>query len=262
MNRIIRTAATGMEAQQLFMDNVANNLANVNTTAFKKSKVEFQDLIYQNLRIAGSSNLQGTFVPTHVQIGNGSRPVANQKIFSQGEIYLSNNPLDVAIDGGGFFQVNRPDGTIAYTRDGSFKLSERGNIVTSDGLEFEPLVTIPENATSVSFGLDGYVQVEVYGQVQLQELGQLTLVKFFNPAGLRSVGQNLYEETQASGAPIIGTPNTEGFGKIVQGYLESSNVDVVEELVNMIIAQRAYEINSRGVQAADDMMTTVNNMRR
>ena len=262
MNRIIRTAATGMEAQQLFMDNVANNLANVNTTAFKKSKVEFQDLIYQNLRIAGSSNLQGTFVPTHIQIGNGSRPVANQKIFAQGEIYYTNNPLDIAVDGGGFFQVNRPDGTIAYTRDGALKISDLGNVVTSDGLEIEPLITIPENATSISVGLDGYVQVEIYGQVQLQELGQLTLVKFLNPAGLKAVGQNLYEETQASGAPIIGTPNTEGYGKIVQGYLESSNVDVVEELVNMIIAQRAYEINSKGVQAADDMMSTVNGMKR
>ncbi len=262
MNRIIRTAATGMEAQQLFMDNIANNLANVNTTAFKKSKVEFQDLIYQTMRTAGSSNLQGTFVPTHLQIGNGSRPVANQKIFQQGDVYYTNNPLDVAIDGNGFFQINRPDGTIAYTRDGTFKISDRGNLVTSDGLDLEPLVTLPENATSVSIGLDGFVQVEIYGQVQMQELGQMTLVKFFNPAGLKSVGQNLYEETQASGAPIIGTPNTEGFGKIIQGYLESANVDVVEELVNMIIAQRSYEINSKGVQAADDMMNTVNGLKR
>ncbi len=262
MNRIIRTAATGMEAQQLFMDNVANNLSNVNTTAFKKSKVEFQDLIYQTLRVAGSSNLQGTYVPTNVQIGNGSRPVANQKIFSQGEVYYTNNPLDVAIDGMGFFQINKPDGTISYTRDGSFKVSDRGNLVTSDGLEIEPLVTIPENATSISIGADGFIQVEVFGQVQLQDLGQLTLVKFFNPAGLKSIGQDLYEETQASGPPIIGTPNAEGFGRIVQGYLENSNVDVVEELVNMIIAQRAYEINSKSVQAADDMMATVNNLRR
>ena len=262
MNRIIRTAATGMEAQQLYMDNVANNLANVNTTAFKRSKVEFQDLIYQNLRAAGSSNLQGTYVPTNIQIGNGSRPAANQKIFAQGALTYTNNPLDVAIDGNGFFQINRPDGTIAYTRDGALKLSDRGNLVTTDGLEIEPLVTIPENATSISVGQDGYIQVEIYGQVQLQDLGQLTLVKFLNPAGLKSVGQNLYEETQGSGPPIIGTPNTEGFGKIINGYLESSNVDVVEELVNMIISQRAYEINSKGVQAADDMMSTVNNMRR
>lgn len=262
MTRTLHTAVTGMLAQQLFVDNIANNLANVNTTAFKRNKVEFQDLLYQTIRMAGSSNLQDTYIPTNLQVGNGVRPSSSQKIQTQGDLYYSNNPLDVAIDGIGFLQITRPDGTLAFTRDGTLKVSENSVLVTSDGLPVEPQITIPQDATAISIGADGFVQAEVSGQTQLQQLGQLSLVKFLNPAGLKSVGQNLYEETFASGTPIIGQPTRDGFGRILQGYLESSNVNVVEEMVNMITGQRAYEINSRSIQAGDDMMTTVNNLRR
>jgi len=262
MSRTLKTAATGMLAQQLYVDTIANNLANVNTTGFKKSKVEFQDLLYQTLRTAGSSNLQGTFVPTELQVGNGTRPAATNKIFKQGEITYTGNPLDIAIDGDGFFQINKPDGTIAYTRDGTFKISDQGFLVTSDGLELEPQITIPDNAERVEMGIDGNVYAKLYAQEELQNLGQVTLVKFINPAGLRSLGQNLFEATFASGPPQIGVPNEQAYGKLLQGYLESSNVDVVEEMVNMIIAQRAYEINSKAVQSADDMMNTANTLRR
>jgi flagellar basal-body rod protein FlgG len=262
MTRTLHTAATGMLAQQLYVDNIANNLANVNTTSFKRNKVEFQDLLYQTIRMAGSSNLQDTYIPTNLQVGNGVRPSSSQKIQSQGDLTYTNNPLDVAIDGIGFMQVTRPDGTLAYTRDGTLKVSENSVLVTSDGLPIEPQITIPQDATAISIGEDGFVQAEVFGQTQLQQLGQINLVKFLNPAGLKAVGQNLYEETFASGTPIIGQPTRDGFGRIMQGYLESSNVNVIDEMVNMITAQRAYEINSRAIQAGDDMMTTVNNMRR
>ena len=262
MSRILNTAATGMRGMQLFIDNIANNLANVNTTAFKKSRLEFQDLIYQSQRVAGSSNLQGTFVPTSLQIGNGTRSVSTNKIFSQGDIFQTNNPLDVAINGKGFFQVNDPAGEILYTRDGSLKISDQGILVTSDGFELEPQVTIPDDALEIAIGADGTVQAKIFGQTDVQDLGQLELAKFLNPAGLNNLGRNLFERTFASGDPGIGQPNSEGFGRIEQGFLESSNVEVVEELINMIQAQRAFEINSRVVQTGDDMLTTVNGMRR
>lgn len=262
MIRTLRTAATGMRGQQLYVDTIANNLANVNTTAFKRNKLEFQDLFYQTIRVAGSSNQQNTYVPTALHVGNGTRPATAQKIQSQGDMFFTNNPLDIAIDGEGFLQVIRPDGRLAYSRDGALKLSENAVLVTSDGIPLEPQVTIPQNATAVSIGSDGFVQAEIFGQTQLQQLGQITLVKFFNPAGLKPVGQNLLEETFASGTPLLGQATQAGFGRIVQGYLESSNVDVVEEMVNMITAQRAFEMNSRSIQAADDMMSTVNTLRR
>jgi len=262
MSRTLKTAATGMLAQQLYVDTIANNLANVNTSGFKKSKVEFQDLLYQTLRTAGSSNLQGTFVPTELQVGNGTRSVATNKIFSQGEISFTGNQIDIAIDGAGFFQINKPDGTIAYTRDGTFKISDQGFLVTSDGLELEPQITIPDNAEQIEIGIDGNVYAKLYAQEELQNLGQITLVRFINPAGLRSMGQNLYEATFASGPPQVGVPNEQAYGRLLQGYLESSNVNVIEEMVSMIIAQRAYEINSKSVQAADDMMNTANTLRR
>ena len=263
MPRILRTAATGMNAQQLNVDTIANNIANVNTTGFKRSKVEFQDLLYQTLRVAGSSNLQDTYVPTEIQVGNGTRPVATQKIYSQGEIILTQNQLDMAINGDGFFQITRPDGTIVYTRDGAFKLSDEGVIVNSDGLPLEPQITVSPDTEQLEVGADGTIMAKLTGQVELTNLGQVELVKFINPGGLRSMGQNLYEATFASGNPIPGVPGgPEGLGTIMQRYLETSNVEIVEEMVNMIIAQRAYDLNSKAVQAADEMLNTANNLRR
>ena len=262
MIRTLRTAATGMHAQQLYVDTISNNLANVNTTAFKRNKLEFQDLLYQTIRVAGSSNQQNTYVPASLNVGNGVRPTSSAKIQTQGDLFYSNNPTDLAIDGDGFFQVIRPDGRLAYTRDGSLKLSENSVLVTSDGIPLQPQITIPQNATALSIGEDGFVQAEIFGQTQLQQLGQIALVKFFNPAGLKPVGSNLYEETFASGTPFLGQASQDGFGRILQGYLESSNVNIVEEMVNMITAQRAFETNSKAIQAADDMMSTINTLRR
>jgi len=260
----MRTAATGMLAQQLFIDVIANNLANVNTSGFKKSKIEFQDLLYQTIRAAGSSNLEGSFVPTELQVGSGTRPVATQKIFSQGEIIATGNVFDLAINGNGFFQINMPDGTFRYTRDGSFKISEIGILVTSDGFPLQPQIRIPEGieGLNIEVAMDGQIYAKIYGQETLQNLGQIQTVQFINPAGLKNVGQNLYEFTFASGAPIIGTPGIDGAGTILQRYLESSNVDIVEEMVNMIVAQRSFETNSKAVQAADDMLNISNQLRR
>ncbi len=262
MSRILRSAATGMLAQQLFIDVVSNNLANVNTTGYKKSKVEFQDLLYQTIRAAGSSNLQGSFVPTELQVGSGTRPVATQKIYTQGEMIATNNPLDVAINGNGFLQVNLPDGRQTYTRDGALKLSELGVLVTSDGFNIEPQITIPQGALDIEIAADGVVNARVFGQETLQNLGQLQVTLFINPAGLKNIGQNLFEATFASGAPIQGVPGIDGAGNIVQRHIEGSNVDLVEEMVNMIVAQRAFETNSKAVQAADDMLNTSNQLRR
>ena len=262
MSRVLRSAATGMLAQQLYIDVVANNLANVNTTGFKKNKVEFQDLLYQTIRAAGSSNLQGSFVPTELQVGSGTRPVATQKILTQGDLIATGNALDMAINGNGFFQVNRPDGTITYTRDGAFKRSELGTIVTSDGFPIEPQIAIPQGTIDIEVSLDGVVSAKVFGQQDLQILGQLQIVQFINAAGLKNLGQNLYEATFASGAPIPGNPGVDGAGSIVQRHIEGSNVDIVEEMVNMIVAQRAFETNAKAIQAADDMLNTSNQLRR
>ncbi len=262
MIRSLRTAASGMSAQQMNVDNIANNLANVNTTGFKKSKVEFQDIMYQSLRRPGVTAITGSTVPTSLDIGYGTRPVATTRQFSVGELSQSGNPLDLAIDGDGFYQIQRPDGTIAYTRDGSLKLTADGRVATSDGLFLTPEITIPEDAVSISVGFDGRVSVVQTGTNEPQEIGQIELARFINPAGLAAVGHNLFEETPASGAPITGAAGEDGFGRINQGYLEMSNVDVVTEMVNMIVAQRAYEINSKAIQTADDMSSLVNNLKR
>ena len=262
MIRAMRTAATGMFAQQLYVDTIANNLANVNTTGFKKNVVEFQDLLYQTVRDAGTSQVQGTTVPTEVQVGHGTRTVSTQKIFTQGDIRPTENPLDDAIEGNGFYQILQPDGTIAYTRDGTFKISQEGSIVTSDGFALQPEITIPQDAVGVNIGLDGNVSVLISGQTEPQILGQIEIVRFINPAGLKNIGRNLYQETLATGDPIQGTPGEQGFGLLRQGLLELSNVQVVEELVNMIVAQRAYEINARAVRVADDMMETAASIAR
>jgi flagellar basal-body rod protein FlgG len=249
-----------MESQQINLDVISNNLANVNTTGFKKDKAEFQDLLYQTTRAPGADQGAGNQLPTGVQIGHGSRLVATSKIFTTGELTQTGADLDVAIQGDGFFQVQMPDGTLAYTRDGALKKASDGRITTSDGLlvqgGFQP---IPAGTTSVNIASTG--EVTTIGANGRQTF-QVQLIRFVNPSGLQSLGSNLYKETQASGPPETGNPGANGFGTLQQGYLEMSNVKVVEEMVNMIIAQRAYEVNSKAVQASDEMMQMSNNLRR
>ena len=248
-----------MEAQQLNLDVISNNLANVNTTGYKKSKIEFQDLLYETTRTPGAEQGNGNILPTGLQIGHGSRAVATPKVFTEGELTQTGERLDVAIQGDGFFQVQMTDGTLAYTRDGALKTSSTGQITTSDGLPvqggFQP---IPVGTTGITISPDGDVSTTGSNSSNFQ----VTLVRFANPAGLQPIGRNLYAETAASGAPETGTPNQTGFGSLQQGYLEKSNVKVVEEMVNMIVAQRAYEVNSKAVQAADEMMQQSDNLRR
>ncbi len=262
MIRSLWTAATGMAAQQLNIDVISNNLANVNTPGFKKSRVDFQDLLYQTLRAAGTTEAQGSMVPTGIQVGLGTRPAAIARIFSQGDFQQTNNPLDLVIEGDGFFQVLLPNGSTAYTRDGTFKLDAQGRIVTADGYPLDPEITIPAEATSINIGSDGTVSVTLAGQTTPQELGQIQIAKFINPAGLNNLGRNLLLPTAASGEPIVDTPGLNGLGTIAHGFIEMSNVKVVEEMVNMIIAQRAYEVNSKAIQTADDMLSIANNLRR
>jgi len=250
-----------MVAQQLNVDNTANNLANVNTTGFKKSRVDFQDLLYQTLRPAGATAAAGTQIPTGIQIGYGSRPVATQKIFTQGDYQQTGNPLDLVIEGSGFFQVLMPDGTTAYTRAGSIKMDGDGRLVTSDGFVIEPEISISEDWVDLSVGTDGTISVMVAGETEPQEAGTMQLARFTNPAGLKSLGRNLYAETDTSGEAVTGTPGEEGLGTIAQGFLEMSNVNVVEEMVNLITGQRAYEINSRAIQTADEMLQAANTLR-
>jgi flagellar basal-body rod protein FlgG len=251
-----------MQAQQLNIDVIANNLANVNTAGFKRSRADFQDLLYQTLRVAGGPTSAGTLVPTGMELGHGTRAVAIQKLFLQGDYQQTQNELDVAIEGAGFFQVVQPDGTVAYTRAGALKLDNAGRIVTSDGLPLEPALSIPPEATKVSIAADGTVSVLMPGTPAPVEIGTITLARFVNPAGLSSIGRNLYLPTAASGEAAVGSPGEEGFGTLAQGFLEMSNVNVVEEMVNMIAGQRAYEINSKAIQAADEMLQIANNIRR
>jgi flagellar basal-body rod protein FlgG len=240
----------------------ANNLANVNSTGFKRSRADFQDLLYETLRPAGVASAAGTQVPTGIQVGHGTRPVAVQKIFLQGDYQHTQNQLDLAIEGDGFFQTLQPNGDIAYTRAGSFKLDSNGRIVTSDGYFLEPQLVIPADSTSISIGTDGTVSVFRAGEVMPDEVGVINLARFLNPAGLESIGRNLYMETDSTGIPILGNAGEGGFGTISQGYLEMSNVSVVEEMVNMIMAQRAYEVNSKAIQTADEMLQMANNVKR
>lgn len=261
MIKAMRTAATGMVAQQLNIDNIANNLANVNTTGFKRSKVEFQDILYQNLRKAGTATAINSSVPTNLDVGYGTKAVATVREFSVGDYVQTGNALDLAISGNGFFQIAMPDGTTSYTRDGAFKLSAEGQIVTSDGFFLTPEITIPEDAMSISVTVDGEVSVMIAGSSDPQTLGTFELAKFINPAGLSAVGHNLYVETAASGSPILGQPALDGLGKIDQGYLEMSNVQVVDEMVNMIVAQRSYELNSKVIQTGEEMARVINSLK-
>ena len=261
MIRALWTAATGMSCQQLNIDVISNNLANVNTSGFKRSRADFQDLLYQNLRLVGSASASGSEVPTGIQIGQGVRPVAVQKIFLQGDYMQTQGELDLAIEGDGFFQIMQPNGEVAYTRTGAFKLDSEGKIVNSDGYPLEPELTIPTDAITVSVGADGTVSVLQPGETDVSEVGTIELATFVNPAGLKSIGKNFYMPTSSSGDVTTGTAGEDGMGTIAQGYLEMSNVNVVEEMVNMITAQRAYEINSKAIQTADDMLQIANNLK-
>jgi flagellar basal-body rod protein FlgG len=262
MIRSLWTAASGMQGQQKSIDVIANNLANVNTTGFKRSRADFQDLIYQNLKTTGSPATNTTQVPTGIQIGLGTRLAAVTKIFTSGDITQTGNELDMAIQGNGFFQITLPDGTTGYSRAGAFKMNSTGQIVTSDGNPLSPSITIPSNATKINIGTDGTVSVQVPGQSASTTVGNIQLASFPNPAGLSSQGQNIFLTTDASGNPTTGTAGQNGTGTIAQMYLEMSNVNVAEEMVNMIVSQRAYEINSKAVTASDEMLQTANGLKR
>lgn len=262
MVRSLYTAATGMMAQQMQIDVVSNNISNVNTIGYKKQRAEFADLFYQTMEYAGTSTSTTTQSPTGINVGLGVRPTAVTKIFSQGNFKETGNNLDVAIQGDGFFQVQLPDGRIAYTRDGAFKLDSEGNIVTSDGYKIVPNITLPADTVQVSIGTDGTVSVLEAGQTQMQQIGQIQIAKFINPAGLHSLGSNLYIDTTASGDPIVTTPGLDGAGELRQGFVEMSNVQLVEEMTDLITGQRAYDAASKAIVTSDEMLQTVNNLKR
>jgi flagellar basal-body rod protein FlgG len=261
MLRALYTAASGMTAQQMNLDNIANNLANSSTTGFQQRRLAFSDLLYQNTTAPGSAATQQTTNAAGLQIGLGVRPTTTETIQTQGDFNTTNNPLDLAISGGGFFQVLLPNGQTGYTRSGSFHMDAQGNVVTADGNALQPAVTIPPDATNITIGSDGTVTVVQPGQTQASQVGSIQLALFVNPGGLNSVGNNIYLATTASGDPIIGSPGgSEGLGQLQQGMLEESNVSVVDEFVQMIVAQRSYESNSRVVKAADEMLQQLNQL--
>ena len=263
MIRALYTAATGMHAQETNIDVIANNLANVNTTGFKKSRADFQDLMYQYILEPGSpSSATGTQNPSGISVGLGVKTAAVQRMFAQGDLTSTNNQLDLAIEGDGFFQIQLPDGTNAYSRAGAFQLDINGQLVTADGYVVDPGITVPQDSLSIGIAQDGTVSVKTPGTPESQEIGQLTAVRFPNNAGLKAIGKNLYEESGSSGTPVTGIFGEEGFGRLAQGFLESSNVSVVDQVVNMITAQRAYEASSKGIQTADDMLSQAINLKR
>ena len=259
MNQALWVAKTGLDAQQTRMAVVSNNLANVNTTGFKQGRAVFEDLLYQTVRQSGGQSSQDTLLPSGMNLGTGVRVVATEKLFTQGSVLRTENALDVAISGRGFVQVERPDGTIAYSRDGNFQRNDQGELVTASGYRIQPGITIPDQAQSITIGLDGTVSVQLSGQASPTQVGNLEIVDFINPVGLQPVGENLFIETAASGTPQPGTPGQNGLGQLEQGALEGSNVNVVAELVNMIETQRAYEMNSKAISTNDQMMQYVNN---
>ncbi len=263
-NRALRAAASGMYAQQLNIEVIANNIANINTTSFKRNRAEFKDLMYQEVAAnPRNSNIPGIVEngDTMIQVGSGVKTSSTQKIFQQGDMRQTDHQLDVAILGDGFFQVRKPDGTYAYTRDGSFKISADGSIVTTGGYILEPGFTITDETLRITISKDGAVSLTELSGDKI-ELGNIQLAKFVNPAGLKALGDNLYAETETSGPPILGDPARDGFGELNQGFLEASNVDIVEEMISMIAAQRAYEINSKTVKTVEDMLTIANNLKR
>ncbi len=254
MMKSLWIAKTGLSAQQAQLDVISNNLANVGTSGFKRSRAVFEDLMYQTTRAPGTMSSQQTQVATGMQVGTGVRAVATERLFSQGNLQQTSNPKDVAINGSGFLQVMLPDGTAGYTRDGSLQINAEGQLVTASGYPLQPAVTVPANATNMTIGSDGTITIQPAGSSQVTQVGTLSLVQFPNPAGLESRGENLFAETPASGAPNAVTPGVNGAGVLMQGYVETSNVNVVEELVNMIQTQRAYEINSKAINTADQML--------
>ena len=262
MLRALYTAATGMQAQQINIDTIANNIANLNTTGFKQIRAEFQDLLYQDLRPAGTASSTSTEYPSGLQIGLGTMPVATSRNYRQGDFRKTDNPQDLVISGQGFFQVTLPSGETAYTRDGSFHVNQQGGVVTSDGNPLVPAITIPAGVQTIVIGADGTVSVTENGQTSAQQIGTIQIADFQNRAGLNAIGRNLLMPTTASGLATAGNPGTNGLGMLNQGFLEQSNVNVVEEMVNMIVAQRAYELNSRAVRVADDMLQQINNLVR
>jgi flagellar basal-body rod protein FlgG len=262
MLRALWTAGTGMSAQQLSIDTIANNLANTNVIGYKKMRAEFQDLIYHTMRPAGSLVAQGVRSPTGLQIGHGTKLAGTTKIFTQGDFMTTDNPLDLAIEGDGFFQVQMPDGTVAYTRNGAIKQDADGRLVNVDGYILQPEITIPLGASEITVGTDGTISAVLSGEEQSTELGQIQLANFSNQAGLINIGSSLYKASDASGTANIVTPGTEGAGQIERGFLEMSNVRVIEEMINMITVQRAYDVSSKVIQASDEMLQTANNLRR
>lgn len=259
MNPTLWIAKTGLDAQQTRMSSISHNLANVNTTAFKRGRVAFEDLLYQNVRQVGGQTSQDSILPSGLHLGTGVRVVASEKLFTQGNVLETGNAMDVAIEGRGFFQILMPDGVIAYTRDGTFQINDQGDMVTSSGYPLQPAITVPADAQSVSIGVDGTVSVMLPGNPSPSQIGAIQLADFINPTGLEPIGENLYAESGASGAPQVGTPGLNGLGAVRQGALESSNVNAVEELVAMIETQRAYEMNSKAISTADQMLGYVNN---
>ncbi|MDR3090149.1 MAG: flagellar basal-body rod protein FlgG [Desulfobulbaceae bacterium] len=260
MIRSLWTGTTGMHAQQLNIDVIANNLANVSTNGFKKSRADFQDLLYQTMKVPGSQTSADTQSPTGILIGLGVKPAAVTKVFTEGDIIHTENELDIAIEGRGFLQIETPDGNTAYTRAGSLKRDSDGRITNSDGYPIIPAITIPDGTTSITIGNTGIVSVLMGEGGENVEIGNIELATFINPAGLNAMGKNLFQETDASGPPVLGAPGDEGFGTLLQTYIEGSNVNIVEEMASMITTQRAYEINSKTIQTSDEMMQTTNNL--
>jgi flagellar basal-body rod protein FlgG len=264
MMRSLWTAASGMTGQQFNIDTISNNLANVNTTGFKQMRADFEDLLYQTQKLAGTPATEDTVLPTGVQVGHGVKPGATQEIFTQGALQATGNPADMALEGDGFFRVIQFDGTYGYSRDGSFKIDATGQLVTSNGLKLSPEIILPEGfqPESLTISQDGRVTVKVNGSDDPVEVGQLEVYRFVNPAGLQAIGDNLLKVTPASGDAIAGRPGFDGMGKVLQKFLEMSNVSVVKEMVNMIVAQRAYELNSRAIQTSDSMLATATSLKR
>jgi flagellar basal-body rod protein FlgG len=262
MQRSMWSATTGMQAQQLQIDTIANNLANVGTNGFKRSRAEFQDILYQTVTAPGAPSSSSTRNPAGIQMGLGTKPSSVKKLFSQGDFKKTDNPMDLVIQGQGFFKVLLPDGTIAYTRDGAFTPNQDGQLVTAQGFQLDPAITLPSDTLTVTVGVDGTVSVTQPGQSTATEIGQIEIANFLNPTGLQSIGSNLLKQTQASGDPVDGTPGLEGLGTLAQGFLEMSNVSIVSEMVDMIAAQRAYELNSKVIRASDEMLQQVTNLVR